>query len=111
MNRRSSTAKLKQHALMFSALGDETRLGIIANLCKKQPQSIAELTRGTKLTRQAVRKHLSILESASLIESVHMGRETHFEIRLERLTQLKEYFDVISQQWDGALERLKMFVE
>lgn len=102
---------LRQHARMFSALGDETRLGIIARLCKNQPLSLAELTHGTRLTRQAVSKHLRILENAGLVESAHVGRETLFEVRTKRLADLRKHLDVISQQWDGALERLKSFVE
>lgn len=106
-----SAAKLEQHARMFAALGDQTRLGIVVKLCKNQPQSIAELTQGTNLTRQAITKHLRLLESAGLVESIHVGRETLFEIRTENLAELRGHIDVISQQWEGALERLASFVE
>ena len=106
-----SAANYAEHARIFSALGDETRLAIIAKLCKNQPLSVAELTENTNLTRQAISKHLRILECAGLVESVRIGRETLFEVRTQKLADVRRHLDVISQQWDGALERLQLFVE
>ena len=60
---------------MFAALGDETRLAIVARLCTAGPQSIVELTEGARVTRQAVTKHLHALAEAGLVKSKRDGRE------------------------------------
>jgi DNA-binding transcriptional ArsR family regulator len=80
-------------------------------LCQRSPQSIAQLTHGTELTRQAVTKHLRVLENAGLVNSVRIGREMRYEFKPERIEELKSYLDLVSRQWDDALDRLKAFVE
>lgn len=73
--------------------------------------SISQLTRGSRLTRQAVTKHLRVLESVGIVHSVRAGRESLFEFDPEPIAELKEYLDLVSEQWDQALTRLKLFVE
>ncbi|MGB6699774.1 MAG: metalloregulator ArsR/SmtB family transcription factor, partial [Methylocella sp.] len=68
---------------MFAALGDETRLSIVTKLCRGQPQSISQLTKGSKLTRQAITKHLRVLETAGVVHSVRSGRESLYEYEPE----------------------------
>jgi len=110
--RHSGTAAKRQaRAPVFAALGDETRLSLVAKLCGRQPYSISELTRGSKLTRQAITKHLRVLESAGIVHSVRTGRESRFEFDPEPIAGIKEYLDFVSEQWDQALSRLKSFVE
>ena len=96
---------------MFAALGDETRLALIAALSEGAPRSIAQLTEGTDLTRQAVTKHLRVLENANLVRSVKSGRESLFEFDPAPLRSVRDYADMVSRQWDQALGRLKAFVE
>ncbi|MGH9776710.1 MAG: ArsR/SmtB family transcription factor, partial [Candidatus Acidiferrales bacterium] len=72
---RSSLAERKAHAPVFAALGDETRLSLVAKLCGGRPQSISQLAEGSNLTRQAITKHLRVLESAGVVRSVRSGRE------------------------------------
>ncbi|MFT3694524.1 MAG: metalloregulator ArsR/SmtB family transcription factor [Kofleriaceae bacterium] len=103
--------KLARTAPVFAALGDETRLGIIAALCTQGPQSIARLTEGTDVTRQAVTKHLELLEQAGVIRSERDGRERIWSVEPQRLGEAQRYLDLISQQWDRALERLRAMVE
>ena len=98
-------------AAVFAALGDETRLSLLARLCDGQRYSIAELTQGTKLTRQAVTKHLRVLESVGIVRSNHRGRETRFEFDPQPIAGMKQYLDSVSEQWDQALGRLRAFVE
>jgi len=98
-------------APVFAALGDPTRLGIIARLCTRGPQSIAQLTEGATVTRQAVTKHLVALEDAGLVRGARDGRERIWEIQARRLADAKHYLDQISSQWDAAIERLRAFVE
>ena len=110
--RRSSLAAKRQpRAPLFAALGDETRLLLVAKLCGGQPYSISQLTEGSKLTRQAITKHLRVLESVGFVHSVHTGRESLFEFDPEPIGEIKEYLDFVSERWDQALARLKSFVE
>lgn len=98
-------------APVFAALGDATRLALLARLCNGQPQSITELTRGTGLTRQGVSKHLTILEQARIITSERVGRESRFKVRASALQDARRYLDRASQQWDATIDRLKAVVE
>ena len=105
------TAKRRAHAPAFAALGDETRLALVAKLCAGQPYSISQLAKGSKLTRQAITKHLRVLESVGIVHCVRTGRESRFEFDPEPVEEMKKYLDRVSEQWDQALSRLKTFVE
>jgi DNA-binding transcriptional ArsR family regulator len=96
---------------VFAALGDETRLSLLAKLSDGQPRSISHLTAGSKLTRQAISKHLRVLERARIVRCVRAGRESLFEFDPEPIDELKTYLNRISEQWDQTLARLKSFVE
>jgi DNA-binding transcriptional ArsR family regulator len=98
-------------APVFAALADETRLRLVARLSGGQAHSIAALTRGTRLTRQAITKHLRVLEGAEIVRSVHAGRENLFALNPAPLDAMRHYLEFVSQQWDDALSRLKAFVE
>jgi DNA-binding transcriptional ArsR family regulator len=108
---RSGATALKTRASVFAALGDETRLSVLGRLAGGEPQSIARLTTGTRLTRQAVTKHLRVLESAGVVRSVRVGRESRFTLEPRPIDEARAYLDVVSRQWDDALARLKAFVE
>ena len=103
--------EIERRAVVFAALGDETRLSLVGKLSKGTPQSISELARGSPLTRQAITKHLRVLEGARLVASVRVGRESLFELRPEPLKEIQSYLERVSEQWDHALARLKSFVE
>jgi DNA-binding transcriptional ArsR family regulator len=96
---------------VFAALGDETRLRIVSRMCEKGPASIVGLTEGSGVTRQAVTKHLRILEGAGLVRATRAGRETSWQLLPGGLEDARARLDRISAQWDGALGRLKAFVE
>ncbi|MGC1619748.1 MAG: metalloregulator ArsR/SmtB family transcription factor [Candidatus Acidiferrum sp.] len=104
-------AKRRPPALIFAALGDPTRLRIVARLSGGQPHSISQLTRGSKLTRQAITKHLRVLESVGIVRSVRAGRESQFQFSRQPLQEMKDFLDCVSKQWDQPLSRLKSFVE
>ena len=104
-------AKPQAHALVFAALGDETRLSLVAKLSNGQSYSISQLTGGSNLTRQAITKHLRVLEGAGLVHGVRAGRESLFQFDPQPIDELRQYLDVVSEQWDQALARLKAFVE
>lgn len=98
-------------APVFAALGDETRLRIVARLCREGPLSIVGLSDGAHVTRQAVTKHLRALSDAGLVRSRASGRQRTWEIEPRGIDAARGYLDRISGQWDDALARLKAFVE
>ena len=95
----------------FAALGDPTRLTMVARLCRLGPLSTADLTAGTSVSRQAVTKHLKALQGAGLVRSERAGRDRIWELKPQRLTELHEYMETISARWDEAVTRLRAFVE
>ena len=109
-------ARRQNYAAVFAALGDETRLALVARLSDGRPASISQLTDaqsivGSKLTRQAITKHLRVLERARIVHGVRTGRESLFELDPKPMEELREYLDLVSEQWDRALGRLKSLVE
>jgi len=110
MSRRTRSGEAAQ-AQIFAALGDETRLRLLGRLAGAEPASIAHLTAGSGLTRQAITKHLRVLQHAGLVRGVRQGRESLFELKPEPLDAARRSLERISRQWDDALGRLKSFVE
>lgn len=103
--RRNGSAKL------FAALGDETRLRLIARLCDRGPLSITELTAGSRVTRQGITKHLRVMERSGLAHCTRRGRESLWEVDRQSVEKAQRYLEQISTQWDKALERLQAFVK
>ncbi len=101
----------KDPAPIFAALGDATRLSLVARLSEGAPRSISQLTEGSNLTRQAITKHLKVLEGAGVVRGIRIGREQQFEFNPQPIDELKAYLEGVSRQWDDALGRLKAFVE
>jgi DNA-binding transcriptional ArsR family regulator len=111
MPRSRGGAALAASAPVFAALGDETRLRLVARLCEGGPASIAKLTEGADVTRQAIAKHLRVLEDAGLVRGSRDGRESVWELETRRLEVARAHLAQIEDQWDAALGRLKAFVE
>ncbi len=114
MSRRSHSSKRarrRAQAPVFAALGDETRLRLVAKLAGGKPRSIAQLTKGSRLTRQAITKHLRMLEKVKIVHSIRAGRESRFQLDPRPMEDAREYLNLVSQEWDLALTRLKAFVE
>ncbi len=108
MSQSSSSAA---RAELFAALGDDTRLRLVTRLCDRGPSSITGLTEGSGVSRQAVTKHLRVLESAGLVQTKRVGRETSWQLLPGGLDEARASLDRISAQWENALARLKAFVE
>jgi DNA-binding transcriptional ArsR family regulator len=111
MSHKLRSSLVARRAPVFAALGDQTRLSIVAKLCAGHPCSIAQLTKGSRLTRQAITKHLRVLERARIVRSVRAGREKRFAFDPQPIEGIKEYLDFVSSLWDQALARLKSLVE
>jgi DNA-binding transcriptional ArsR family regulator len=98
-------------AHLFAALGDQNRLRIVSRLCDGGPLSISRLTKGSVVTRQAITKHLRVMEGSGLVRCTRRGRESVWQLNHRRLEDARRYLDMISKQWDDALARLRRFVE
>jgi len=110
-DRARRTAALARSAPIFAALGDATRLRLVATLCAGSAMSIAQLTAGTTITRQAVTRHLTVLAEAGLVHDLWRGRERLWAFAPSRLDEARNALDAINAEWSGALSRLQRFVE
>lgn len=111
--RKSATAdRLRQQCVpVFAALGDATRLSLLSRLGEEGEQSIQSLTQSTSVTRQAVTKHLHVLERAGLVRCREQGRERHYDLAPNALDSARDYLEVIARHWDETLLRLKAHAE
>jgi DNA-binding transcriptional ArsR family regulator len=98
-------------ASVFAALGDPTRLKLVAVLCAGGALSIAQLTANTAITRQAVTKHLNVLADAGVVRDTKAGRERLWQLDPAQIEQAKRTLEIIGRQWETALSRLKAFAE
>jgi DNA-binding transcriptional ArsR family regulator len=109
--RNSAAGRLMAAGLVFSALGDPTRLKIVARLCGDGPSSIARLCAVADVSRQAITKHLNTLEATGLVGSRRVGRERIWELKAGKLADVRRYLDQVSREWDRSIERLRVRVE
>ena len=108
---RVATPRVAGAAPLFAALGDETRLRLLARISSSGPGSIARLSEKSRVSRQAITKHLEVLSQAGLVRSKRQGRQRIWELEPKRFADAHRYLDQISHQWEEALHRLKKFVE
>jgi DNA-binding transcriptional ArsR family regulator len=108
---RNLASTMRKGAPVFAALGDETRLRIIAKLSTGGPLSITQITDGEQVTRQAITKHLAVLADAGLVRDLRRGRERLWELDLAPLDAIRTCLDVVAEAWDRRLARLEAFVE
>lgn len=113
MSRTASAAPARwvEAAPVFAALGDPTRLRLVARLCAQGPLSITRLSEGAEVTRQAITKHLHALADAGVVRDARRGRERIWKLEPRRLERARRCLDQISEQWDAAIGRLRAFVE
>jgi DNA-binding transcriptional ArsR family regulator len=98
-------------ASVFAALGDPTRLKLVAVLCAGGAFSIAQLTANTEISRQGVTKHLQVLADAGVVRGVKLGRERLWQLEPGQIEEAKRTLEVIGRQWEVALGKLKAFAE
>jgi DNA-binding transcriptional ArsR family regulator len=106
-----ANADVRGTASVFAALGDETRLRLASRLSNDGPTSIAKLTAGFTMSRQAITKHLRVMENAGLVRSTTHGRESVWQLEQRRLADARRHLQTISARWEETLGRLKSFVE
>ena len=98
-------------ASVFAALGDPTRLKLVAILCAGGAFSIAQLTATTEISRQGVTKHLQMLANAGVVRDVKLGRERLWQLQPKQIEDAKRTLEAIGKEWELALGKLKTFVE
>jgi DNA-binding transcriptional ArsR family regulator len=108
---RNVAASTRKGAPVFAALGDETRMRILAKLSASGPLSITQITETEDVTRQAITKHLTVLSGAGLVRDLRRGRERLWELDLAPLDDARSYLNILSERWDQRLARLKALVE
>jgi DNA-binding transcriptional ArsR family regulator len=111
MSKRRGERGLAGAAVLFAALGDETRISLLQRLSDGGPASISVLADRFDLTRQGVTKHLNVLAAAGIIDGRREGREHVWALNPARLADARRCLDVIERRWDDALARLKAHVE
>lgn len=111
MSKRRAEARLAATALLFAALGDQTRLTLLERLARGGPASISTLADTFDVSRQAVTKHLTVLSAAGVIEGHREGREHVWTMNPARLIEARRHLETIATGWDDALARLKRQVE
>jgi DNA-binding transcriptional ArsR family regulator len=111
MSKRRVDRTLAGAALLFAALGDETRLALLGQLSRGGPASITALADSFDVTRQGVTKHLHVLAAAGVIEGRREGREHVWALNPDKLAEASRNLEIIARGWDTALTRLKAHVE
>jgi len=104
-------AREQAAADVFFALGDPTRLSVVRKLGSGGALSATALAGGATVTRQAIVKHLQVLEGAGLVSHEKRGREVVYALETRRLEDARVYLDTVSAAWDRALTRLRKMVE
>lgn len=95
---------------VFAALGDETRWSILVALGEADASASA-LAGRLPVTRQAIARHLGVLEEAGLVESVKVGRELQFRVVGAELSATARRLDAIGTEWDRRLAAIRTIAE
>ena len=111
MSKRRVELGLAEAALLFAALGDETRLALLRRLSDGGPASISTLCESFQISRQAITKHLQFLAAAAIIDGKRAGREHVWALNPARLAEAQRCLETIGRGWDDALGRLKRQLE
>jgi DNA-binding transcriptional ArsR family regulator len=95
---------------VFAALGDETRWAILAALGEGDASASA-LAGRLPVSRQAIAKHLGVLQEVGLVEAVRVGREVRFRVLGAELSATARRLDAIGAEWDRRLAMIKEIAE
>jgi len=96
---------------VFAALGDATRLALVTRLLAAGALSATAPAEGQAISRQAIVKHLQVLEAARLVVHERQGREVLYSLDAQQVDAARAFLDAISTGWDRALARLRTLVE
>ncbi|MYR07478.1 metalloregulator ArsR/SmtB family transcription factor [Gordonia sp. SID5947] len=95
---------------MFAALADDSRWQILVRL-SRSPASASALASELPISRQAIAKHLRVLEDVGLVDGAKAGREVRYEPVGARLSQVARQLDLIASGWERRLDRIRSLAE
>ncbi|MEO7268432.1 MAG: helix-turn-helix domain-containing protein [Knoellia sp.] len=95
---------------LWSAVGDPIRRRMLDALIAR-PGTATSLSEDLPVTRQAVAKHLSVLDRVGLVHSTHVGRERHYQVDQVQLARAVAQLSAVGSAWDARLQRIKRLAE
>jgi predicted transcriptional regulator len=96
---------------LWSAIGDPTRRRLLDLLLVDGMGTATTLSEQLPVTRQAVTKHLAVLDRAGLVHVTPAGRERHYRIDDAQLARAVSQLAAVGAEWDGRLARIKRIAE
>lgn len=105
-----SSAESRREAV-FAALADPTRSLVLKEVATRGSATATQLAASLPVSRQAVLKHLRVLDEAGLVTFHRAGKEVRYEARLHQLRTVARWLDQIATQWEQRLARLKAIAE
>ncbi|TDQ36611.1 ArsR/SmtB family transcription factor [Aureibacillus halotolerans] len=96
---------------IFTALGEPVRRDLLETIAAQGPQTATELSRNFPITRQAILKHLNVLEGAALVTVQQQGRDKRYELSTAPLNELTAWVEAIGTRSEERLQRLKAMLE
>lgn len=97
--------------VLWSAVGDPTRRALLDALLASEPRSATRLSQQLPVTRQAVAKHLAVLEQVGLVRTHKQGRERLYAVDPDQLTQATAQLQAVGRRWDQRLDRIRRLAE
>jgi DNA-binding transcriptional ArsR family regulator len=96
---------------LWSAVGDPTRRRMLDLLLADGHGTATSLSEQLPVTRQAVAKHLAVLDRVGLVHGTAVGREHHYWVDDEQLARAAEQLASVGSAWDGRLRRIARIAE
>lgn len=96
---------------LWSAVGDPTRRRLLDLLLTDGPGTATSLSEQLPVTRQAVAKHLVVLDRAGLVQGTSVGRERRYDVDRGQLERAAAQLAAVGREWDGRLARIKRIAE
>ena len=96
---------------LLIAIADPVRRTLIDTVLERGEASVATLSHAVPVTRQAVSKHLAVLERVGLVTPRRQGREVRYSVRMERVDEAARSMVRLADAWDGRLRRIKQIAE
>jgi len=96
---------------LWAAIGDPTRRRVLDSLLAGGPGTASGLSRELPVSRQAIAKHLAVLERVGLVEAEPAGREVRYGVNSEQFARAVAQLAAVSRVWDVRLQRIKSIAE
>jgi ArsR family transcriptional regulator, cadmium/lead-responsive transcriptional repressor len=96
---------------LWEAMTDPTRRNVLDLLVSHGHATATSLTEEMTVSRQAISKHLAVLERAGLVEGHRHGREVHYKVRAQRVTEATNELSEVANRWNRRLRMIKRIAE